>query len=112
MNIYSEKSPVYWTLKSIPELSGLPRRERGRAWRAVCWKAFRHWEVWVAFVSIGVGTFLGNSLSRPIGGVIGGAIGVFAFSQVAVHFARPYLRDYLLFQEVVRSGGRGAHPLP
>jgi hypothetical protein len=106
MNIYSEKSPVYWTLRSIPELSGLPRGEPGRAWRAVCWKAFRHWEVWVAFVFIGVGTFLGNSLSRPIGGVIGGAIGVFVFSQVAVHFARPYLRDYLLFQEAVRSGGR------
>ena len=88
---------IYWTLKSIPELSGLPWRERGRAWRVVCWKAFRHWEVWAAFaVSIGLAVVLGNILSRPIGGAIGGAIGSFVFSQVWVHFTRPYLRDYLL----------------
>jgi hypothetical protein len=35
----------------------------------------------VAFVSVGLGIFLGNILSQPIGGVISGAIGSFVFSQ-------------------------------
>ena len=88
---------IYWTLKSVPELSGLPLRERGRVWRAVSLKTFRHWEVWVALVvPMGLGVFLGNILSQPIGGMIGAALGGFVFSQVAVHFTRPYLRDYLL----------------
>jgi hypothetical protein len=98
---------IYWTLKSIPELSGVPREERVRAWRAVSWKAFRRWEGWAALAAIGVGIILGNILSRPIGGAIGGAIGSFVFSQVWVHFTRPYLRDYLLSEEIDnRSGGR------
>ena len=100
---------IYWTLKSIPELSGLPREEQVRAWRAVCWKAFRHWEVWVALAGVVLGIFLGNIFSRRIGGAVGGAIGSFIFSQVAIHFARPYLRDYLLSEEIKnRSGERGA----
>jgi hypothetical protein len=62
-------------------------------------KTFRHWEVWVAFVvSGGLAVFLGEILSQPIGGMIGAAIGGFIFSQVLVHFARPYLRDYLLLE--------------
>jgi hypothetical protein len=90
---------IYWTLKSVPELSGLPSRERGRVWRAVSLKTFRHWEVWVALVvPMGLGVFLGNILSQPIGGMSGAAIGGFVFSQVAVHFTRPYLRDYLLLE--------------
>ena len=60
-------------------------------------KTFRHWEVWVALVvPMGLGVFLGNILSQPIGGMIGAALGGFVFSQVAVHFTRPYLRDCLL----------------
>jgi hypothetical protein len=90
---------IYWTLKSVPELSGLPFRERGRVWRAVSLKTFRHWEVWVALVvPMGLGLFLGNILSQPLGGMIGAAMGGFVFSQVAVHFARPYLCDYLLLE--------------
>jgi hypothetical protein len=59
---------IYWTLKSIPELSRLPLRERGRAWRAVWRKAFRHWQVWVAFVVVlGLAVFFGKILSQPIG---------------------------------------------
>jgi hypothetical protein len=61
----------------------------------------------LAFIFAGLGTFLGNILSQPIGGTIGAAIGGFAFSQVATHFVRPYLRDHLLLEEVInRSGGR------
>ena len=66
---------IYWTLKSVPELSGLPSGERGRVWRAVSLKTFRHWEVWVALVvPMGLGVFLGNILSQPIGGMIGAAL--------------------------------------
>jgi hypothetical protein len=41
---------IYPTIKSIPELSGLPKDIRRSAWRACFWKAFQHWQVWLAIV--------------------------------------------------------------
>src|SRR5262245_54773623 len=43
---------IYWTLKSIPELSGLPSEEIWRVWRAAYWKTTRHWQFWVSLVGL------------------------------------------------------------
>jgi hypothetical protein len=45
---------LYWGLKSIPELSGLPPAERRRVWRAGHWKAYRHWQTWAAMAGAGL----------------------------------------------------------
>lgn len=88
---------IYWTLKSIPELSALPRGERGRAWRRVSIKTYRHWQTWVGLLACGgcavFGAHFGAELGfRMIGGLVGVAIGGFIFGQLAVGVARRYLR--------------------
>ena len=71
---------IYWSLKSIPELAGLASAERRRAWRAACWNAYRHWQVWASVAGIGT--------------VIGAAFGGLIHGQVLTEFARPYLRTF------------------
>src|SRR5215475_3779534 len=53
---------IYWSLKSVPELSDLPSEERRRVWRAAYWKTARHWQFWAGLVGIGLFTFIGNAL--------------------------------------------------
>jgi len=92
---------LYWGLKSIPELAGLPSAERGRVWRAAYRQTFRHWQTWAALAGLGlcvaVGGVLGflvdpSIISQSIGNLIGGGLGSLVFGQVAVEMARPYLR--------------------
>ena len=44
---------TYLTLKSIPELSNLSGKDRGRLWRRNAWKAFKHLQAW-----LGIALFL------------------------------------------------------
>jgi hypothetical protein len=88
---------LYWTLKSIPELS---LGERGRFWRSVYWKTYRHWQVWLALTSLGLCVFVANILGGLIGypsagGLLGVGVGGFICGQVIVRLAKPYLRDSL-----------------
>jgi hypothetical protein len=102
---------IYWSLKSIPELSRLPSEERGRLWDAALWKTTRHWQVWatgfiILFITaiaqtmaqkllIGTGYRFGQAIGYAIGWGVGWAV----FWQVLIHFARPYLRELLLEKE-------------
>ena len=92
----------YWSLKSIPELAGLPRAERGRRWRAVSWKTFRHWQTWASSAGLALSSALGvylavlinpSTTSLIIGGAIAGGLGSFVYGQVITAMARPYLRS-------------------
>ena len=92
---------IYWSLKSIPELAEIPERERGRLWRAAHLRIFRHWQVWVALGGCAFAAALGSSLGELtgysiIGFAIGAGIGAFLYAQVAMHFARPHIRELLL----------------
>jgi len=85
--------PIYWSLKSIPELATVPRAERDRAWRRAYGKTFRHWETWVALLACGacaaLGGYVGGQLgSVIIGAAVGGGIGGFLFRQIAIGVAR------------------------
>jgi hypothetical protein len=99
---------IYWTLKSIPELSGLPSGERGRVWRAAHWKMMRHghWQYWAGLVAFYLCLKIGEHIYDRIGGYIGVAVGSFIFSQVSIHLARPYIRALLSLEHVAhdRSG--------
>ena len=89
----------YWSIQSIPELSMLPTDERYWVWRAGCWKAHRHWQVWAAVASYGLLMLIGAELgalvgSQFIGMLVAGCLGSFVYSQVVTDYARPYFRSY------------------
>ena len=91
---------IYWTLKHLPEFADLSSSERGRIWRAVHWKVFRHWQAWLALISLALLAGLGSSLGQlagqsTIGLAIGAGIGAFLYMQVIMHFARPHIRELL-----------------
>jgi hypothetical protein len=102
---------IYWSLKSIPELSGLPSEERRRLWHAALWKTTRHWQVWAAtfvilFITAMAQTMaqklligMGYRFGQGIGYAIGGGVGWAIYWQVLSHFARPYLRELLSEKE-------------
>jgi len=92
---------IYWSLKSIPELSDLPSEERRRVWRAAYWKTARHWQFWAGLVGIGLFTLIGNALigHPPIGGAIGAGVGGFIYGGLMSHLARPYIRAVLSEKE-------------
>jgi len=89
---------IYWTLKSIPELSGLPSGERGRVWRTAYWKIIRHWQYWASLLGIGLCVKIGAMLIGNLGAYIGGVVCALIHVQVVVHLARPYIRAALLHQ--------------
>jgi hypothetical protein len=96
--------PIYWTLKSIPELSQLSSAERSQAWRRVNHRTWRHWQTWVGLVACGalagLGSYFGGTFGYPlIGAAIGGALGGFIFSQASIHVARLHYKDALLGNE-------------
>jgi hypothetical protein len=90
--------PIYWTIKSIPELANVaPASERRRLWRIAYFETFGHWQTWMAIAAMGVFCLVGNHAGGQwdlpmLGTVIGGAIGSFVFGQVVSQTARPYLR--------------------
>lgn len=93
---------TYLTLKSIPELSGLPKSERGRFWRRHAHKAFRHRITWVGFFIYFVVSLIGYLISLliypwvPWGYIFTGvvcAFGIWIFLQFLIPVVRNYLRE-------------------
>ena len=90
----------YWTLKSIPELSGLPSNdERLRVWRDANSKMARrsglHWVSLVA--SLAVCIKIGDVLigHPPLGTIIGLLVAVLIYTLISLHLVRPYIRTLL-----------------
>jgi hypothetical protein len=98
---------VYWSWRSIPELSGLSSAERARLLLGCRRKVLRHWQVWLAIL-VGALGFIGAAfLALPlmmVGGfgwlltvvVVGGGWGVlfgFMMDQVCIPLTRRYLRE-------------------
>jgi hypothetical protein len=88
---------IYWSLKSVPEFSGMPASERREAWRE--WYGLVPFlpKVGVAFATVGVcwfsGAIIGDHFGHHlIGTAIGGGLGSFAFGQASVHMTLRYLR--------------------
>ena len=96
---------VWWSLRSIPELSDLPHAQQRRLWRH-CWpKVLDHWQIWLVFLTGVLGLIactylaeflaLGVGLGWPVALVLVSAAWGSAFSfvlnQVSIPLARPYL---------------------
>ncbi len=84
---------VYWSLKSIPEISQLSSKERLAAWRRVYWITYRHWPTWVGFFACAgcllSGHWLGERLGHSVLGVVaGGGLGAWVSAQFSIYVAR------------------------
>ena len=105
---------IYWSLKQVPELSGLTPGERLRVHRACYKNAFRDRRCKAALlVSLticglcgGAGAALGSSLDEMLGvprslwyvaicAGVGGGIGGFIHGQVVTNCLRPLYADYI-----------------
>ena len=101
----------YWSLKSVPELSGLSAPERRRVHRA-CYSrhAFRSARCLIALGICGLcggagaaaGSFVHLLFGVPfsiwhvaIGGGIGGGLGGFYFGHTVTSYLRPFYADYI-----------------
>ena len=93
---------IYWTVNSVPELSGLPVEEKARLWR-VCWrKSYCNWWPWIAFVSLGIiaalasyfvaKRFPDNQLVICAMPLIGCGVASVVFGQILMYGARKHLR--------------------
>lgn len=91
---------IYWTMRSVPELAGLSRRERGRTWRRHVLSGLKHWRARVGLLGMwglmAVGIFAGSALFDPPTSIVFGAVcggtGGFMFQQLLISAVRPYLR--------------------
>jgi len=84
---------IYWTLKSIPELSHLTFQERGKRWRSAYKLIFRHWQTWCGLLICGLCVGAGTSYYGTPGLIISGGLGGFIYGNIAVYVARRYYRD-------------------
>ncbi len=91
---------IYWTIKSIPELSNLPDEERRRIWRR-CWaKASGNWKTWIELCALcstlALFTwFFGRTwglLGGIIGGIIVGSVLGLIWAQVVIRKTIPHIR--------------------
>lgn len=99
---------IYWTLASIPELSGLSKSELRRRWQPAYRKAFGHWATWLALVTCalcaGLGARYGLSMNMGmIGALAGGLFGGFVFFQVLIAITRTHYRAILLGERTGRD---------
>lgn len=99
---------IYWTLKSIPELSLLSSQERGRRWRSVYKSAFRHWETWVGLALLGLSGAVGAHFFNAAGAAVLAAAGGFVYSQIVIYVARRYYRYRLLGEPACKPGSSTA----
>ncbi|MFL9870731.1 hypothetical protein [Paraburkholderia megapolitana] len=92
---------IYWTLKSIPELSQLTAKERRLAWRRTYLSTFHHWQTWMGMAGCAACAALGSYLGilwghSLLGAAVGGGVGGFVFSQASIYVARLHYSNILL----------------
>lgn len=95
---------LYWGLKSIPELEGLPFRLRWNAWFACVNKAMRHWRVKLAFyLAVAIPGSIYILLLIAYDNILFG-LAVYCvlslptitiFNQIRCEAIRPYLKKYV-----------------
>ena len=84
---------IYWTKKSIQELSQLPPGEQNRLWRQCYKEAMHERQSKIGLIVVGLLAGIGAMLFGPIGAGIGGGTGGFIFGQIISNKIRPYLKE-------------------
>ncbi|MEO2019970.1 MAG: hypothetical protein ABGZ53_37020 [Fuerstiella sp.] len=105
---------IFWSYRSIPELSGLSRADQKAVWKACHRKAYGHWQCWLGVgivTAIACGTvfiamiflmgwldpgqsmlFVIGYLALQVAGVVFFTLGI---THVQIRYTRPYLQTYL-----------------
>lgn len=65
---------IHWTLKSVPELSNMPARERRIVRRRVYRRTWQHWQAWVGPLACGKWAGLSSQLNAEVDHQIVGAM--------------------------------------
>ena len=96
----------YLSLRSIPELSSLSKKDRSKIWRRNSIKGFLHWQTWAAFILFitwsvfifFITDYIGDELytiNRNIiiafNSIIGIGVGLLVFMIVWLNMTRPYM---------------------
>lgn len=89
---------VYWTTPSPPELSVFPEAQRKRIWQACSEEGLRKRKSWLGLLICGacaaVGSIVGDLSSLGHWGAgIGGGIGGFIYSQLAIRSTLEIVRE-------------------
>lgn len=100
---------IYWRIRSLPELTGLPKKEQLRLWRSVVWRVFTLWPAWVVLV-LGVSCsvvgqilgaqaaeamFSGDFWATLIPVTLGMVLGLLSGVGLAVMIGRPLILNML-----------------
>lgn len=69
--------PIQWSYKSLPELAALPAAERKSVWKKAIWRAYEHWQTWLASAIVYIllwfaGIWLGSTFGHDFIGMIVG----------------------------------------
>ncbi len=104
VKIAGDPMQLYWSLKSIPELAPLPKKDRRRIWKECYLMATNYWRRWVYSLvyTIVIMTVIVIAHERSAGfitviaivAILCGTIG-FVEYQLDIHRMRPRIRDYL-----------------
>ena len=102
--------PIYWSMKSVPELTPLSKEQRQSVWHATRWRHLRHWQFWIAVAAFIVWLLIifafldlirDGTVARigrlSLAAVAGGIGGLF-LSHVAIKVKRPHMRRLLQSQ--------------
>jgi hypothetical protein len=107
---------IFWSYRSLPELSGLSRAEQKAAWQACYTKAYGHWQFWLGF---GLVVIICTAIQHPVDLlirrwfdfdqprliIIGKLVFLvpclsIAMTHVQIRYTRPHLRAFLDSQQV------------
>lgn len=109
--IFGGLMKIYFTLKSIPELSSLPRDKRLYLWRKYYPKVFKHLSIRISLFVMSITMLIGFYFSLrikpwvPYGYVVSGLICVICylvFLQLFISLIRIYLKE-----ELAKKGTEG-----
>ena len=90
--------PIHWSYKSLPELAALPAAERKDVWKKAIWRAYEHWQTWLASAIVFilmwfVGICLGSTFGHDFIGMIVGLVLASAISErVVFRIVRSHLK--------------------
>ena len=91
---------IYWTIKSIPELSQLPDEERKAIWRRCCARATGNWKTWIEFLVLCTTFFYCTGFfartwglwGAVSGSIIVGSVAGVIWVQVVIRKTIPHIR--------------------
>lgn len=92
---------IYWRLKRLPELAGIPCEEHLGIWREAYLSAHKGWRIWVTHLAFGIGIASGIEFGDVfhvgfwgrllMAGLIGGFVGLILVP-VRIAMVRPFMK--------------------